>query len=79
MKNLSLKLQDAVFQEADDVARTLKISRNAYFNEAILFYSRFQKRRMLKKQLHYESALVAESSMEVLREMEDLDPHLLDQ
>lgn len=79
MKNLSLKLQDAVFTEAEDMVRTLKISRNAYFNEAILFYSRFQKRRLLKTQLRFESALVADTSLEILREMEELDLHLLDQ
>jgi hypothetical protein len=71
MKHLSLKLQDSVLQEAEEVLATRQISRNAYFNEAILFYSRFQKRRLLGKQLRRESVMVAEDSLEVLKEMEN--------
>ena len=78
MKHLSVKLQDSVFQEAEDVLASRQISRNAYFNEAIMFYSRFQKRRLLGKQLRRESALVAEDSLAILKEMEELDPHLID-
>lgn len=37
----------------------------------------FPNERTLAKQFAYEATLIGESSMEVLREMEDLDPHLL--
>jgi hypothetical protein len=35
--------------------------------------------RTLAEQYAYEAPLIAASSMEVLREMEHLDPHLLDE
>ncbi len=70
MKNLSLKLQDVVFLETETILARLKKNRNAYLNEAIAFYNRYQNRRLLAAQLRLESALVADTSMEVLAEME---------
>ena len=37
----------------------------------------FPNGRTLAEQYAYEATLIGESSMEILREMEDLDPHLL--
>jgi hypothetical protein len=37
----------------------------------------FPEGRTLAEQYAYEAPLIAESSMEILREMEHLDPHLL--
>ena len=37
----------------------------------------FPKGKTLAEQYAYEAPLIAESSMEILREMEHLDPHLL--
>ena len=73
MKNLSLKLQDAIFSETEALVGLLKKNRNAYMNEALAFYNRYQKRRLLAEQLRRESAMVADSSMEVLSEFEVLD------
>lgn len=70
MKNLSLKLQDALFSETEALLAQLNMNRNAYLNEAIAFYNRHQKRRLLAARLRMESALVADTSMEVLAEME---------
>lgn len=70
MKNLSLKLQEPVFLETETLLAQLKKNRNAYINEALAFYNRLQKRRLLAEQLRRESALVAANSMEVLAEME---------
>lgn len=38
-----------------------------------------ERRKWLEEQFDYESSLVDESSMEILHEMEALDPHLLDE
>ena len=38
----------------------------------------FPNGRTIAEQYAYEAILIAESSMEILREMERLDPHLLD-
>ena len=77
MKNLSLKLQDAIFSETEMLASALKKNRNAYMNEALAFYNRYQKRRLLAERLRQESALVSENSLEVLAEFEALEDNLL--
>ena len=50
-KNLSLKLQDEVFEETERVLRRVKRPRNAYINEAIHFYNKLIARRLLKNKL----------------------------
>lgn len=72
MKTLSLKLDDGIFNETEDITAKLKLPRNRYINEAVNIYNRYNKRRILKQQLNKESALVSKSSMEILREFEKL-------
>lgn len=72
MKTLSLKLDDIVFKETEEVVSELKLTRNRYINEALTLYNQFNKRRVLKKKLTKESKLVHESSAEVLAEFEKL-------
>ncbi|MBI5916819.1 MAG: hypothetical protein HY842_15700 [Bacteroidetes bacterium] len=78
MKILSLKLQEPVFAEAEKIVARLKKSRNAYINEAVEFYNRYQKRQLLAKQLEEESRLVADNSMEVLKEFEALEDEIFE-
>ncbi|MFA7616756.1 MAG: hypothetical protein WCY16_09280 [Weeksellaceae bacterium] len=73
MKNISLKLDESVFQEAEKIAIRLKISRNHYINEAVAFYNKFQKGELIEKKLKLESELVKSDSMSVLKEFEDID------
>jgi len=75
-KALSLKLKDEVFQEAEEILRRSRRPRNAYFNEAISLYNKLWKRKLLKKALAEESALVAENSMEVLQAFEQFEEEL---
>ena len=75
-KNLSLKLQDEIFEETERVLRKVKRPRNAYINEAIHFYNKLFARRMLKAQLLKESAMVAKDSMAVLEEFEKFEEGL---
>jgi predicted transcriptional regulator len=70
MKSISLKLQDAIFKESEQLSDLLKTSRNKYINEALAFYNAFQKRKLLEEQLHRESELVAADSMEILGTLE---------
>lgn len=72
MKNLSLKLDDSVFEETERVVSELNLPRNRYINEALSLYNQFNKRRILKKKLARESKLVAHSSSEILAEFERL-------
>lgn len=73
MKVLSLKLKDDVFSEAEKLIERIHVSRNAYINQALDFYNKVNKRRLLRKQLEKESRETRAVSLEVLREMEKLD------
>jgi hypothetical protein len=72
MKILSLKLDDNVFEETEEVVSELKLARNRYINEALTLYNQFNKRRLLKRRLAKESKLVHQSSAEILAEFEKL-------
>ena len=69
-KNLSLKLDEPIFQEAENILSRIKIPRNRYINLAVDLYNKLYKRRLLRKKLEKESRTVAANSMEVLREFE---------
>ena len=70
MKSLSLKLDDDIFEEAEEITIKLKLARNRYINEAISAYNLYNKRRLLKNQLTKESKLTVQDSMEILHEFE---------
>ena len=72
MKTLSLKLDDDIFNEAEELTSKLKLARNRYINEAVNIYNQYNKRKLIKKQLQKESKLTSDDSMEVLREFEKL-------
>ena len=72
MKTLSLKLDDKIFDEAEEITSQLNLARNRYINEAVGIYNTLNKRRLIKKQLAKESKLTNKDSMEVLREFEKL-------
>ena len=73
MKNLSLKLEDNIFQETEGILAQTHKNRNRYINEALAFYNKLQKRRLLAKQLSKESILVSNESLSVLAEFEKLE------
>ena len=72
MKTLSLKLEDNIFQETEDVLSKVKKSRNRYINEAVDYYNRINKRNLITKKLAKESKLVKKESLLVLTEFESL-------
>ena len=76
MKSISLKLQEQIFEETENLLDSLKMSRNKYINEAIEFYNRYQKRKLIEEQLKKESAIVSKDSMEVLKEFEALEDEI---
>ena len=77
-KVLSLKLQEEVFRETEEILQSLRKPRNAYLNEAINLYNKLWKRRVLKEALVQDSALVAEDSLEVLEVFEQLEDELVE-
>lgn len=72
MKTLSLKLDDKIFNEAEEITSKLNLARNRYINEAVNIYNLFNKRRLLKTQLSKESKLTSKDAMSVLHEFEKL-------
>jgi len=75
MKTLSLKLDDSIFKETEQVLSQIKKPRNRYINEALLYYNRLQRKRLLAKKLNAESILVRDESLKVLAEFENLDDY----
>ncbi len=73
MKTLSLKLDDSVFTETEQVISHINKSRNRYINEALHFYNKVQKRKILASKLEKESKLVKDESLKVLHEFELID------
>lgn len=73
MKLLSLKLDHEVFEETEKVLANLNTSRNRYINEALEYYNRLQKRKMLASRLKIESELVSVESIKVLSEFEGFE------
>ncbi|MEY4876120.1 MAG: hypothetical protein RI955_1046 [Bacteroidota bacterium] len=72
MKILSLKLDDEIFSETEKLTSELKQARNRYINEAVDLYNKFNKRRILKKQLKNESLISQKDSLKILHEFENL-------
>ena len=73
MKTLSLKLDDNIFQDVEKVLANMKMPRNRYINEAIEYYNKLQRRKQIQAQLAYESKLVGEHNLEILKEFEGID------
>ena len=73
MKTLSLKLDEWIFEETEEILLTNKKPRNRYINDALNYYNRIQKRLLLERSLLEESKAVYASSMEVLKEFENID------
>ena len=76
MKVLSLKLREDVFQEVENVVHKIHVPRNAYINDALMFYSKLYKRKLIRKQLEKESRAVRGTSLEILHEFEKLEDEL---
>jgi hypothetical protein len=72
MKILSLKLDDKIFEEAEEITSRLQLARNRYINEAVRLYNQYNRKKLLKMQLSVESPLVATNSMDILHEFEKL-------
>jgi hypothetical protein len=75
-KMLSLKVKDDVFAETEDIIGSIQKPRNAYINEALIFYNKFIRRKLLKKQFKKESQMISESSLEALRELELIEDEI---
>lgn len=73
MKTISLKLDEDIFGETERILARIKKPRNRYINDALRFYNRLQRERMLEKKLQQESEMVHDDSVDVLRDFEAMD------
>lgn len=73
MKVVSLKIDNSIFEETESIIKQINKPRNRYINEALDFYNKIQKRRMIEKKIKIESQLVGNDSLEVLKEFELVD------
>ena len=73
MKNISLKFQQSLLEDTEEILKELHLSRNRYINEAVEFYDKVQRRKMIEARIVKESELVRKDSMEVLKEFERLE------
>lgn len=70
MKTLSLKLDDHIFEETEEITAKMKLARNRYINEALKIFNLYNKKKLFKQQLTHESKLVSKESMKILEEFE---------
>ena len=72
MKSLSVKLDEKVFKETDEISSSLKLPRNSYIHDALALYNEYNKRQILKKKLHLESGIAMKESLRILAAFEKL-------
>ena len=73
MKTISLKIDDSIFGETEVILSKIKKPRNRYINEALEYYNKIQRRKLLESKLKKESSLVRIESLSVLNEFEEFD------
>ena len=73
MKTVSLKIDDSIFGETENILSRIKIPRNRYINEALEYYNKLQRRKLLEKRLKSDSDLVKNDSIKVLKDFERID------
>jgi hypothetical protein len=60
------------FDEIEEITSELNLAHNQYINEAVRIYNLYNKKKLLKKQLHKESKITRKDSMEILQDFEKL-------
>lgn len=75
MKTLSLKLDEIVYEETEQLLKKIKKPRNRYINEALQYYNQLQKKKIISEQLVKESKLISDESMNVLNEFEKIEDY----
>jgi hypothetical protein len=73
MKTISLKIDDSIFDETENILSSIKIPRNRYINEALDHYNKVQRRQLVEKRLKSDSDLVKNDSMKLLKDFERID------
>lgn len=72
MKVLSLKLENEIFEDTEEITSALSMARNRYINEAVKMYNLFNRKKLIRATLLRESKQVSVDSMNILHEFEKL-------
>lgn len=75
-KAISLKINDSLFEEAEDLIHKMKVHRNSYINEAIRYYNRVIRRKLLKQHYQKESSLLGAHSLEINQEFQEIEDEI---
>ncbi|MEI8117527.1 MAG: hypothetical protein WCH03_08305 [Flavobacteriia bacterium] len=75
MKTLSLKLDNGVFEETEQLLAKIQKTRNRYINEALEYYNQIQKKKLIEQLLITDSKMVSDESMKVLHEFENFEDY----
>lgn len=76
MKTISLKLDDDIFEQTENIVKQQKKPRSRYINEALAYFNKMKEREILREKLRISSLLVREDNLEVLREFEALQDEI---
>lgn len=72
-KLLSLKMDERIFEDTENVLKKIRLPRNAYINRAVEFYNRVQSRLLAKKRLKQDVELLKTDTQEFIDNFEFLD------
>ncbi len=75
-KAISLKLQETIFRDTEDIIKRINEPRNTYINKAVAYYNRCMHRNLLKVQLVKESAAIYKESLKINREFTKIDDEI---
>lgn len=76
-KAISLKINDKLFREAENLIHKTHVPRNSYINEAIKYYNRLVKRKLLKLLYRKESSLVGAHSLAINKDFQEIEDEIL--
>jgi len=71
MKAITLKIEDPLFLETEKILSITKKPRNRYVNEAIAYYNKVQKRKIVEQKLAMEYRIIQAESMEMKKMSEN--------
>ena len=72
-KALSLKMDDQIFEETEHILKKIHVPRNAYINQAVRFYTRFQKKLLARKKLKKDVRILKTETQKFIKEFELLE------
>jgi len=76
MKTITIKNQKSIFNENNGFLINGKTQHKGFINEQLTYNNQFNQRLLLEKKLQNESKAVFSSSIEVLKEFENINDDL---